>query len=183
MQAALSQTISSPIVRQTFFVMLFAALTALAAQVEIPLTPVPITMQTAAVLASGALLGARLGAYSQIVYLVAGLFLPVYSGGGMGVEKLFGVTGGYLFSFPVAAFVCGLLVNRASSLLIQFSMIFLSSLVTFALGMTWLKVALNLTWEAAFLQGVAPHLLGDVMKCGIVTALVAATRRFGVIKP
>ncbi len=182
MQAALSQTISSPIVRQTLFVMLFAALTALAAQIEIPLTPVPITMQTAAVLASGALLGARLGAYSQIAYLVAGLFLPVYSGGGMGMEKLFGVTGGYLFSFPIAAFVCGLLVHRASSFLMQFVMVFLSSLVTFALGMTWLKVALSLSWEAAFMQGVAPHLLGDVIKCGIVTTLCAATHRFGAIK-
>jgi biotin transport system substrate-specific component len=183
MQVALSQTFSSPAVRQSLSVISFAALTALAAQLEIPLVPVPITMQTAAVLAAGALCGARLGAYSQIVYLIAGLFLPIYSGGGMGAEKLLGATGGYLLSFPMAAAVCGLLVHKEKSVAHIFTMVFLASLVTFAVGMLWLKVALNLSFETAFAEGVYPFIIGDVVKCGIVAALVAANYQLGIRKP
>src|SRR3989338_884787 len=89
---------------------LFAALTAVAAQVKIPLsfTPVPITLQTLMVLLSGAMLGARYGALSQFIYLVLGAAgLPVFAGGSGGIASLFGPTGGYLFSYPIAAFIVG----------------------------------------------------------------------------
>lgn len=100
------------------FSALFAAFTAAIAPVKIPLgfTPVPITLQTLAVLLSGAVLGPYYGALSMILYIAVGaLGLPVFAGGSSGIGVLFGPTGGYLFSYPIAAFVIGWAVQVKKS--------------------------------------------------------------------
>ncbi|HLX13562.1 MAG TPA: biotin transporter BioY [Bacteroidota bacterium] len=90
----------------------FAALTAAAAQFEIPHYPVPYTLQTLVVLLSGAFLGKRNAALSQCMYLAAGMSgAPVFSHLGFGLAKILGPTGGYLLAFPVAAFVIGYLLE------------------------------------------------------------------------
>ena len=92
----------------------FAALTAAAAQYRIPLgfTPVPITGSTFAVLLSGAALGMRLGAASQVVYLLMGAVgLPVFTDGGSGIEVITGSTGGYLVGFVFGAALIGKLAE------------------------------------------------------------------------
>ncbi len=97
------------------FAALFAALTGAVAWFKIPLpfTPVPITLQTLMVLLSGAMLGAYYGALAMIIYLVLGAIgLPVFAGGSSGVGALLGPTGGYLFSYPVAAFVIGYMTQK-----------------------------------------------------------------------
>src|SRR6266487_196183 len=95
-------------VRQVGLVIGFSLLTALAAQVVIPIGPVPITGQTFAVLLTGALLGSRLGAIAMITYLVEGASgLPFFFGGTGGILHLLGPTGGYLVAFPAAAFITG----------------------------------------------------------------------------
>src|SRR5437588_11781462 len=95
-------------VRQVGLVIGFSLLTALAAQIVIPIGPVPITGQTFAVLLTGALLGSRLGAIAMITYLVEGATgLPFFSGGHGGLLHLMGPTGGYLIAFPAAAFITG----------------------------------------------------------------------------
>src|SRR2546422_5965376 len=86
----------------------FSLLTALAAQIVIPIGPVPITAQTFAVLLTGALLGSRLGAMAMIAYLIEGASgLPFFAGGTGGLAHLLGPTGGYLIAFPAAAFITG----------------------------------------------------------------------------
>jgi biotin transport system substrate-specific component len=101
---------------QLLWIALFAVATALAARVEIPAWPVPFTLQTLVVLLAGAFLGARNGAASQLLYLAVGVAgMPVFSSGGVGLEKLVGPTGGYLAAFPIAAAVAGLLVTGARS--------------------------------------------------------------------
>ncbi|MBI2124403.1 biotin transporter BioY [Candidatus Pacearchaeota archaeon] len=97
------------------FAALFAALTGAVAWFKIPLpfTPVPITLQTLMVLLSGAMLGAYYGALSMIIYLILGAIgLPVFAGGGSGVGALTGPSGGYLFSYPVAAFAIGYMLQK-----------------------------------------------------------------------
>lgn len=97
------------------FAALFAALTGAVAWFKIPLpfTPVPITLQTLMVLLSGAMLGPYYGALSMIVYLILGAIgLPVFAGGSSGVGALLGPSGGYLFSYPVAAFVIGYMLQK-----------------------------------------------------------------------
>lgn len=99
--------------------MLFlTALTAAAAQVSVhlPFTPVPATLQPMVVLVGGAALGARLGASSQVVYLLLGIAgLPVFAASPIlpqGLGRLFGPTGGYLLAYPIAAFIAGALAAR-----------------------------------------------------------------------
>jgi len=94
---------------------LFAALTAALSYVSIPIpfSPVPITGQTFGVMLAGALLGAKLGALSQIVYLIIGAIgLPVFANGASGLGTLLGPSGGFLFGFPIGAFIIGFLVQK-----------------------------------------------------------------------
>ncbi len=106
------------------FAALFAAFTVAIASIKIPLgfTPVPITLQTLAVLLAGAVLGPIYGAVSMILYLLAGAIgLPVFAGGTGGIGIIFGPTGGYLLSYPFAAFIIGWLVNSKKSKLINYT--------------------------------------------------------------
>src|SRR6266496_4120586 len=94
--------------RSVGLVFTFSLLTALTAQIVIPIGPIPITGQTFAVLLTGALLGSRLGAITMIVYLIEGASgLPFFSSGTGGLLHLLGPSGGYLIAFPAAAFVTG----------------------------------------------------------------------------
>src|SRR6185295_11231055 len=99
-------------------VLFFAVLTAAAAQISVPLpfTQVPLTFQPTVVLLSGLVLGPRLGAASQVLYLAAGIAgLPVFAASATlppGAWRLLGPTGGYLMSYPLAAFVAGALARR-----------------------------------------------------------------------
>ena len=97
------------------FAALFAALTGAVAWFKIPLpfTPVPITLQTLMVLLSGAMLGAYYGALAMLLYLIVGAIgWPVFAGGSSGVGALLGPTGGYLFSYPIAAFAIGKMLEK-----------------------------------------------------------------------
>jgi biotin transport system substrate-specific component len=148
-------------------------LTALAAQVSVPLpfTPVPFTLQPMVVLLGGAALGARLGASAQALYLFLGLVgLPVFAASPLlpqGAARLIGPTAGFLVSYPLAAFVAGWLAER------RFDRQYLTSLVAmtaglaviFAGGLSWLAygpTALGLPGAVA--NAVAPFLVADLVK-------------------
>lgn len=175
---------ATPLVRQGVGVVTFALLTALGAyaEVRVPGLVVPVTLQTLVVSLAGALLGARLGAASQAVYLLAGAFgAPVFAGGALGVGHLMGPTGGYLLAFPLAAAVTGWLVSGkldapgvAGWLRLAFA-ILLGTFVVFVGGAAQLAL---LTGDAgnAVRLGVLPFLAGDVLK---VIAATLVARRFG----
>ncbi|MGZ4487606.1 MAG: biotin transporter BioY [Nocardioides sp.] len=120
--------------------------------------PVPITLQTFGVLLAGALLGVRRGFLAVLLYLVVGAAgLPVFSGGAAGLATFSGPTVGYLVSFPLAAALCGLIVELLPRRSIQTSvpLIFLAALagtaLTHALGMAGLVWRVDgLTWSGAF---------------------------------
>lgn len=99
-----------------FWILSFTMLTAIAAQISIPVKPVPFTLQTMMVVLAGAFLGSRNGAYSQLLYLAAGVIgLPVFAqsaDGLYGFAKLVGPTGGYLLAFPIAAYLTGYIVEK-----------------------------------------------------------------------
>lgn len=160
----------------------FAALTALLAQVRVPLgfTPVPITGQTLAVLLSGAALGSRLGAASQTLYVAAGAVgLPVYTGAGSGWEHLTGTTGGYLLGFIAAAFVVGRLAERRQDRAVATAIpAFLTgTVVVYAFGVTWLAWSLGVDATRAMELGLVPFVVGDVLKALLAgMALPAAWR-------
>ena len=124
---------------QSAWIVIFAGLTAIGAQFEIPHQPVPYTLQTFFVLLGGAFLGSRNGSLSQLLYLFAGLAgAPVFSGGSAGSLRLLGASGGYLLSFPVAALIVGYLVHKYSGYAWTLLSMFLGLVVIFASGAAYL---------------------------------------------
>jgi biotin transport system substrate-specific component len=165
--------------RSAALVVGFSLLTALAAQVVVPLpwTPVPLTAQTFAVLLTGALLGPRMGALAMLAYLAEGAVgLPFFRGGAGGAHYLlFSPTAGYLFAFPPAAYVTGLLAERGwdrRSTTAAAAMA-LGSLVILACGWAWLTLFYR-TGADAFAAGVLPFLVGDAVKIALAAAALPA---------
>ena len=153
------------IARQALWIVGFAAATALAARVEIPNYPVPYTLQTLMVLLAGAVLGARNGALSQILYIAVGLIgLPVFSGGGFGLARLLGPTGGYLLAFPVAAAIVGYMVRLRSDLLWSFVSMTAGLLLIFLSGTAQLYAVLFHDWSEAFKSGFLIFSWWDLLK-------------------
>jgi biotin transport system substrate-specific component len=130
-------------------VVFVAVLTAVAAQVSIPLpfTPVPFTLQPMIVLVGGAALGARLGMASQVIYLLAGIAgLPVFAASPVlpqGFLRLLGPTGGFLMAYPIAALLAGWLAERG------FDRRYLTSVFAMAAGLT-IIFAFGIAWFAFF---------------------------------
>jgi len=176
-------------VRDVVAVVGFALLTALAAQITIPLgfTPVPITGQTFAVLLAGGVLGANRGAMSMGLYVALGAIgLPFYAEGAGGWTAATGATAGYLVGFVVAAFVVGKMAEHGQDRKLSTSIpAFLAgTLIIYGIGAGWLAydLGLPLTAEAgessAISLGVAPFLVGDVLKALLAGALLPAAWRF-----
>ncbi|HZY66320.1 MAG: biotin transporter BioY [Actinomycetota bacterium] len=158
---------------------LMAAVTAVAAQIIIPLFPVPFTLQVFAVVLAGLLLGPRYGALAMGIYLLVGAVgVPVFAGfkGGLGI--ILGPTGGYLVSYPLAAAIAGLAAYAAANA-VRRRALTLSILVgtgalvvIYAFGMTWLMIVAQLPFAVALAQGVLPFVAFDLIKVGLA-ALVA----------
>jgi biotin transport system substrate-specific component len=164
-------------------VVAFSLLTALSAQVVIPLpfTPVPITGVTFGVLLTGALLGSRLGAITMIAYLLEGASgLPFFKSGNGGLHYLLLTpTAGYLLSYPAAAFLTGWLAERGwdKRFFTAAVAMALGSVVIFTSGWAWLAVIMG-SARNAFFAGVAPFILGDVIKIALAAAALPSAWKF-----
>lgn len=171
------------LLQDTGLILGFSAFLALCAQVSfpIPFTPVPITLQTLAVLLTGAVLGSKRGALAMLVYLAEGAVgLPVFAGGTGGFIHLVSFTGGYLWSYPIAAFVVGLLCAKRldRSFLTAALPMLLGSLIIYAIGVPWLAISLHLNALTALLQGMVPFIPGDLLKLIIAAALLPTAWKF-----
>jgi biotin transport system substrate-specific component len=153
----------------------FSLLTALAAQIAIPVpfTPVPITGQVFAVLLTGALLGPRLGALAMIAYLFEGASgLPFFYGGRGCAAHLFSLTAGYLWAYPLAAFVTGYLAERG------WDRRYLPATLAMSLGSAvillggWFGLLAFMSPAQAFMQGVVPFVVGDLIKIALAAAVL-----------
>jgi len=178
------EVVSAAPVRRTLLLSLFAVLTALGAYLSVPLPvgPVPLSMQTLFVVLSGLLLGARLGAAAQGLYLTAGfLGLPVFAQGFGGPGVLLGPTGGYLLAFPAAAALAGWLADRGRRLggSASLSALAAGAVVGGAIILLggWAQLAVlggNPVRAAAV--GVLPFLTGDAIKAGFALVLAAGLK-------
>jgi len=157
---------------KVFIALGFAVLTAVAAQIRIPLpfTPVPITLQTLCVLSSGLFLGAWFGLLSMAFYLALGVMgFPAFSGGASGISAVTGVTGGYLLGFLLFSYCSGRLNTakwfRTKSLVVQLPLFYVLSFLTIFLpGVSVLKLVTGVPWVAAFTLGYLPFIPGDLVK-------------------
>jgi biotin transporter BioY len=155
----------------------FSLLTALAAQVVVPVGPVPITGQTFAVLLTGALLGSRLGAMAMIVYLMEGASgLPFFYGGHGGLTHLLGPTGGYLVAFPAGAFITGAFAENGWDKRFWTAVVAMAvgSIVILLAGLAWFASVTSSSLLVAFKISVAPHIIGDVIKILLAAAALPA---------
>ncbi|WP_241154309.1 biotin transporter BioY [Staphylospora marina] len=160
---------------------LFAALMAVSGRLSFDIGPAPITLQTLVVMLAGSVLGPRLGFISMVVFIaLAAVGAPVLAGGEGGLAKLVGPTGGYIVSFPVAAFVIGLLMRTlsarggASLWKAVVSHLLGGILVVHVIGLPWLLAVTGLPLEKGMAVALLPFLPGDLAKA-VLGAFIAVS--------
>jgi biotin transport system substrate-specific component len=168
-------------------VLFVTILTAIAAQVSIPLpfTPVPFTLQPMVVLLGAAALGQRLGMASQILYLALGFAgLPVFAASSLlpqGAARLLGPTGGYLMAYPFAAFTAGWLAARGFDrrYVTAVASMVCGLAVVFAGGVLWLTIASkpSIGLSGALVVGFVPFIIPDLVKLVVAAGVMPALWR------
>jgi biotin transport system substrate-specific component len=162
-------------------VLFITVLTAIAAQISIPLplTPVPFTFQPMVVLVGATALGSRLGLASQVLYLSIGIAgLPVFAWSPalpQGAARLFGPTGGYLMSYPFAAFLTGWLAERGFDRRYVTAVLAMMCglVVVFTGGVSWLMLgATRLEFTAALAAGFYPFIVADFAKLLVASGVM-----------
>ncbi|GAB2589755.1 biotin transporter BioY [Microlunatus antarcticus] len=152
---------------------LFVALSALV-QIPLPFTPVPLSLQTFAVLLAGAALGSRRGAASMALYLLAGMVgVPWFAGHQSGWAF---ASFGYVVGFVAAAWLAGRLAEAGADrkVLKSAGLLVLGNVVIYAFGVTGLAASTGMGITTALAKGVAPFLVGDLIKVVVAAALLPA---------
>jgi biotin transport system substrate-specific component len=169
--------------RDLAYIALFAAIIAVLGTIPaIPVGPVPITAQTLGVMLAGGVLGARRGFLSVLLFLVlVAVGLPLLASGAGGLAPFVGTSAGYLYSWPVAAFVIGWLTERSWDRynVVRGTLINVVGgiLVIYAVGVPVLKAVGGLSWGQALMGGAVPFLPGDVVKALVAAAIADTVRR------
>ncbi|NHJ04658.1 MAG: biotin transporter BioY [Candidatus Heimdallarchaeota archaeon] len=173
-------------ITKIFLAFFTACLTGLFAQIRIylPWTPIPITLQTLAVLGGGIFLGASYGSISQCIYILLGIFgIPWFTGKKAGISVLFGASGGYLIGFIIASYLTGIITekivkNQQSLRKTLALLLFVNFFVIYGYGLTvlffWLTSITNTAisfWELLE-QGLFPFIIGDLLKIGIIMLIL-----------
>ena len=160
--------------RAVSLVFAFSLFNALAAQFSLNVGPIPITGQSFAVTLTGALLGSRLGAMALIAYIIEGCCgLPFFANGVGGLGVLFGLSGGYIISFPAAAYITGAFAENGwdRRFLSAAAAMAIGSVIILLAGWAWLMV-LRTPPVTAFKVGVLPFIGGDVVKILLAAAVL-----------
>jgi biotin transport system substrate-specific component len=164
------------IIYDAIIVIFGAVILGLSAQVKVylPISPVPITGQTFAVLMLAALLGSNRSVLAIIAYLVEGIAgLPVFAGG-IGPAALIGPTGGYLIGFIAVAYVVGRLAEMGWDRRVGTTILamLIGEIVLYSFGVCWLAVMTNI--RTALTVGLYPFIVGDILKVALAAAVLPA---------
>ena len=155
------------------------AVLTLSAKIQVPFWPVPMTLQTLAVMAIAAAYGSNLAVATVIAYIAEGLAgLPVFAGAAAGPAYVLGPTGGFLLAFVVSAAIVGFAADRGdsrSAVKLAIAMI-VADVVLFALGLLWLGAAVpKVGYSAKLLSiGLYPFVLGDLLKIALAAMIIPA---------
>lgn len=158
---------------------LFAAITAAASQVSVPIGPVPINLATLSVFIAGSVLGAKYGALSQTVFVLLGVFgLPVFAGFRGGAQAVAGPTGGYIVGYIAAAWLVGFLSERFGEKSVQLAGCFVVGLaLCYTLGTAWFMFVTKTGLWAALGLCVVPFLVGDAAKIAVAAVVAPQLRK------
>ena len=171
-QALWPATVGNRALRALLLAIAGSALLTLSAKIQVPFWPVPMTMQTFAVLVIAMAYGPRLGAGTVALYLAEGAAgLPVFANGG-GFAYFAGPTAGYLIGFLVAAALIGWLGDRGwdRRVVTTLAAMALGTVVIFAFGVAWLSVLIGVA--KAIAGGLTPFLLGAAFKIALAAAVL-----------
>ncbi|MEA2082449.1 MAG: biotin transporter BioY [Elusimicrobiota bacterium] len=154
-------------------------------RIQLPFTPVPVTGQTMGVLLSGIVCGPVFGAFSQLMYVGAGIAgVPWFAGGTAGsAAYLFGPTGGYLIGFILAPVVAGYLTDvssRNGKIIPQFVIMAISTAVIYLCGAVYLAALMKYGFTETLVKGVIPFVPGGIVKilgAGAIASLVLPKKR------
>jgi len=159
---------------------LFAAITAICAQIKIQIGPVPFTMQVFAIFLASLMLTPRYAFLSLLVYdLLGAVGVPVFAGFSGGLSKFVGPTGGYLIAFPIAAFVTSYIntkkpiKNEAANASVA---LILGLAIIYIFGFLYLSWAAHMPLKKAFAAGVAPFIIPDIIKLALAYFLARAIK-------
>lgn len=168
--------LQNTVAKNVVLAFLGSVLMAVCANISVPMFPVPMTLQTFAVLSVGMALGGRYGALSVAMYLAQGAMgLPVFAGGKMGLAVLMGGSAGYLWGFVVAAYVVGTLAERGwdRNFVMASVAMLLGNIVLYLPGLAWLGMVYG--WDKPILAwGLTPFIIGDLVKLVLASALFTA---------
>lgn len=169
---------SRSFVQQALFVVVGTLVLAVASKIAVPMVPVPITMQTFAVTMIGALYGWRLGSLTVLAWLGEAMMgLPVLAGTSTGLAPFVGPTAGYLIAFPLMAAMVGLLTAKGADgrrPVSAFLLHLAANVLCLALGWAWLAGVVGA--QAAWIAGVAPFVIGAILKSALAAAALVAIR-------
>jgi biotin transport system substrate-specific component len=179
---------TSRLVRNIVLILAGTALMAISAKINVPMWPVPMTMQTFAVLVIAMAYGWKLGGATLLTYLAQGaLGLPVFAGPSAGFVYFMGPTTGYLVGFLVAAVAVGWLAEQGwdRSVVRTFAANTIGTAIIFVLGVCWLAGFLAVTngmgavaaVAAAFTSGMLPFLVGALAKIALAAAVLPGVWR------
>ncbi|MCJ7797149.1 MAG: biotin transporter BioY, partial [Thermoleophilia bacterium] len=165
---------------------LLAAVLAVASWVSIPFVPVPLTLQTLAVLVAGGLLGRYWGPVSVGVYILVGLAgVPVFAGGHAGPAVIAGPLGGFLLGFVFAAFIMGVAgdVTRRRGVTNRRGLTTLilgaaaAGLAVYVVGVPWFMAVTGMTLRGAMPVAFFPFIPGDILKAAVAVVVIRAVDR------
>lgn len=165
--------------KMSLYAALMAGITAILAQLTIPLPLVPITGQTLAIGLCATILGSRYGTLAVALYVAMGAIgLPVFSEAKGGFSILVGPTGGYIIGFIISAYLMGLLLEKTRfSLAPAVVANIVGMVITLIFGAVQLKFAAGLTWDQALSGGVYPFLVVGVIKAVLASILGITIRK------
>jgi biotin transport system substrate-specific component len=186
--AALAPTLSgNRAIQNVVLVLIGTAVLAISAKIQVPFWPVPMTLQTLAVMLIGATYGSRLAVATVLAYVAEGaLGLPVFANTPpqiAGPAYLIGPTAGYIWGWVVAAAIIGLAADRGWSRSVpkMFAAMLAGEVILFGMGFIWLawfatlsSGAVGMGAEKALAAGVTPFLLADLLKTALAAFLVPA---------
>jgi biotin transport system substrate-specific component len=169
--------VKNSVVRSAVSVLGLVGLTAVSAQIAVPLpfTPVPLTLQTFAVLAGAAALGANRAVTAQTIYLLLAFAgTPILAGGAGGAQKVFGATGGYLVGFIIASYVVGRIAEFGVTKKVKATVVAyaVGSFVIYSFGALWLAQFTGNSLSWAISNGVTPFIVGDLIKAAAAGAVL-----------
>ncbi|MEZ6853652.1 biotin transporter BioY [Halodesulfovibrio aestuarii] len=163
------------------WIALLAALIAVGALIQIPISPVPITLQIFFIVLAGYILGPVGGAVAMLLYILAGIIgLPIFAGGKAGFAVLFGPTGGYLLGFVGTAYIAGIGKHSKNNVMpLVWGLLGLA--FVYGIGFLRLKFVLDISFAKAAAIGIIPFIWSDLIKIAAAATAFRFLRLQGLL--